>query len=119
MLILIAETDVEPLKKMARALEQAGHRVTAATDGLQAWSALVGAVPPDLLVTRICLGNGKPPGTALGLRAYAHDPPIPVIYIPANPELAQHADPAHGAVLTRPFTVSDLLRTVERVRQPV
>jgi DNA-binding response OmpR family regulator len=112
MRILIVETDLQFLAQMKRGLEQAGHQVTAANDGMGAWDYLTGTDPPDLLVTRLHLGSGSPPGTALGLQAQAHDPPIPVVYIPATAELA---DPEHGAILTKPFTITELVAVANRL----
>jgi DNA-binding response OmpR family regulator len=115
MRLLIAETDLQFLAEMRQALELAGHEVVVAKDGMGAWGYLAGAAPPDLLVTRLHLGKGSPPGTALGLHARAHIPPIPVIYIPAGIEQAKLADPEHGAVLVKPFAVAELVETVRRL----
>jgi CheY-like chemotaxis protein len=115
MRILIAETDLLFLREMKQALEQAGHHVTASNNGMEAWLCLTGTPPPDLVVTRFHLGSGMPPGTALGLHAYASHPRIPVIYIPASAERAEHADPEHGAVLVKPFAVTDLVATVDQL----
>jgi DNA-binding response OmpR family regulator len=116
MRILIAETDLRLLTEMKQALEQAGHNVTASNNGMGAWGYLTSAEPPDLLVTRLRLGAGAPPGTALGLHAQlAHRPPIPVIYIPSDAERAKLADPEHGAVLVKPFALSELVATVHRL----
>jgi DNA-binding response OmpR family regulator len=109
MYVLIAETDLELLAEMRLALEESGHAVTVTTDGMSAWSHLTGRRRPDLLITRLHLESGTPPGTALGLRAQASNPPIPVIYIPANAESAKLADRSHGAVLIKPFSVADLV----------
>jgi CheY-like chemotaxis protein len=113
--ILVAETDLLLLAEMTHALENAGHDVTASTHGMGAWDYLVATPPPDLLVTQIHLGPDMPPGTALGLRAGSHVPPIPVIYIPASIELAKHADPGHGAILVKPFAVLELVEAVNRL----
>lgn len=115
MRILVAETDLPLLAEIGHALEHAGYEVIACSDGMSAWDSLVGAVPPDLVVTRSHLGSGMPPGTALGLHAYSCDPRIPVVYIPASVDLAEHADPAHGAVLMKPFVVSELVAMVNRL----
>ena len=115
MRILIAETDLVLLRRMKQALEQAGHDVTAANDGMGAWGYLASSNPPDLLVTRFRLGSGAPPGTALGLHARSSQPRIPVIYIPASAERAAHADPEHGAILIKPFAVTELVATVHRL----
>jgi DNA-binding response OmpR family regulator len=112
--ILLAETDLLCLREIRQALEQAGHHVTASTDGMGAWGYLVSAAPPDLLVTGLHLGAGMPPGTALGLHAHCCRPRIPVIYIPTSAE-ADYADPEHGAVLVKPFAVADLVATVRRL----
>jgi DNA-binding response OmpR family regulator len=117
MRILLAETDLLFLREMKQALEQAGHLVTESMDGMGAWGYLVGTAPPDLLVTRLHLGAGMPPGTALGLHAYCCRPRIPVIYIPTNAEAA-YADPEHGSILIKPFAVADLVATVHRLLIP-
>jgi DNA-binding response OmpR family regulator len=109
MYVLIAETDLELLADIRLALEESGHAVTVTTDGMSAWSHLVGRRRPDLLITRLHLGSGTPPGTALGLRAQASNPPIPVIYIRAKTERAEYVDRSHGAVLIKPFSVADLV----------
>ena len=114
MRILLAETDLLFLREMKQALEQAGHLVTASLDGMGAWGYLVGTAPPDLVVTRLHLGAGMPPGTALGLHAYWCRPRIPVIYILTNAEAA-YADPEHGAILVKPFAVADLVVTVRQL----
>jgi DNA-binding response OmpR family regulator len=115
MRILIAETDLEFLAEVELALEQAGHDVIVANDGMGAWGCLAGTAPPDLLITRLHLGAGSPPGTALGLHAQSHHPRIPVIYIPADGERAKLVDPAHGAILVKPFPVGDLVATIQKL----
>jgi DNA-binding response OmpR family regulator len=114
MCILVAEPDFLFLREMKQALEQAGHLVTVSMDGMEAWGYLVGTAPPDLVVTRLHLGAGMPPGTALGLHAYWCRPRIPIIYIPTNAEAA-YADPEHGAILVKPFAVADLVVTVRQL----
>jgi CheY-like chemotaxis protein len=113
--ILVAETDLSFLFEMQRALERAGHEVSVADNGMEAWDLLSGPEPPELLVTRFHLGEGQPPGTALGLRAYSGHPRIPVLYIPASTERAMHADPDHGAILVKPFAVAELIAAVDRL----
>jgi DNA-binding response OmpR family regulator len=114
--ILIAETDLQFLGKMKRALEEVGHEVIVSNNGMGAWGYLASSNPPDLLVTRLRLGSGAPPGTALGLHAQlAHHPRIPVIYIPLDAERAKLADPEHGAVLIKPFSVEELVAAVTRL----
>jgi DNA-binding response OmpR family regulator len=115
MRILIAETDLLFLAAMKQALEQSDHDVTTADDGMKAWDYLTGAVRPHLLVTGLRLGQGSPPGTALGLRAQASHPRVPVIYIPATAELARLAEPAHGLILLRPFAVGELIAAVQAI----
>jgi hypothetical protein len=66
---------------------------------MEAWGYLAGTTPPDLLITRLHLGSGAPPGKALGLHARSCDPRIPIIYIPAGAEVGELAVPGHGAVL--------------------
>jgi DNA-binding response OmpR family regulator len=115
MRILIAETDLRFLAEVKLALETAGHEVTAANDGMGAWGYLAGTAPPDLLITRLHLGPGSPPGTALGMHAQSRNPRIPVIYIPADGERAKLVDPDHGAVLVKPFVLGDLVATIQRL----
>lgn len=116
---LIAETDLVFLAETRSAFEKAGHHVTICTDGMQAWDCLVDGSPPDLLVTRLDLGAGTPPGTALGLYARSCDPPVQVIYIPANAERAQLANSDHGAVLVKPFSPAELIQTAHRLLEVV
>jgi DNA-binding response OmpR family regulator len=118
MRILIAETDQEFLGEIKLALEAGGHEVTIANDGMGAWGYLAGIAPPDLLITRLHLGLGSPPGTALGLHAQSCIPRIPVIYIPGNRERAGLVDPDHGAVLIKPFPLGDLVAAIERLLGP-
>ena len=116
MRILVADSDLVFLREMKQGLEQAGYEVIACGDGMGAWGYLAGAAPPDLVVTRLHLGAGMPPGTALGLHAQTRHPRIPVVYIPSSAErAAQHADPQHGAVLVKPFAVTKLIETVDRL----
>ena len=93
MRILVAETDMDLLAEVKRALEAVGHEVIVVADGMGAWGYLASAAPPDLLVTRLHLGAGSPPGTALGMHAQSHIPRIPVIYIPSDAERAKLAEP--------------------------
>lgn len=113
--ILVAETDRDLLAEVKRALEAGGHEVSVANDGMEAWSYLAGDAPPDLLVTRLHLGAGSPPGTALGMRAQSHIPRIPVVYIPSNAERARLVEPDHGAVLVKPFSAAELLATIQQL----
>jgi CheY-like chemotaxis protein len=113
--ILVAETDLSLLAEMKHSLEQAGHDVVVACGSMAAWDYLTGATPPDLLVTRLRFVPGEPPGTALGLHAASSLPRIPVVYIPATLELAEHADPEHGVVLVKPFAVRELVEAVTQL----
>jgi DNA-binding response OmpR family regulator len=117
MRILMAESDLQFLAEMKPALEKAGHKVITASDGWMGWSLLTGPAPPALLITGLHLGTGAPPGTALGLRAHAHRPRIPVVYVPTTPELAKLAHPDHGAVLSRPFVGAHLVALVHRLER--
>jgi DNA-binding response OmpR family regulator len=116
MRILVADCDLAFLHEMKQGLEQAGYEVIVVGDGMGAWGYLAGVAPPDLVVTRLHLGSGMPPGTALGLHAHSRHPRIPVVYIPSSAErAAQHADLEHGAVLVKPFAVTQLIETVDRL----
>jgi DNA-binding response OmpR family regulator len=115
MRILVAETDTQLLAEMQQVLEQAGHEVIVTNDGMGAWGYVAGHSPPDLLITRLQLVRSSPPGTALGLRAQARSPRIPVIYIPSNPERAKLAEAGHGAILIKPFALEELLAAVNRL----
>jgi DNA-binding response OmpR family regulator len=113
--ILVAETDLPLLVEMKHSLEQAGHDVVVACGGMAAWDYLTGATPPDLLVTRLRFKPGEPPGTALGLYAANQRPRLPVVYIPASLDLAEHADPEHGTVLVKPFAMAELVEAVTQL----
>jgi DNA-binding response OmpR family regulator len=113
--ILVAETNLLLLHDMKQALEQIGHEVIVMNDGMKAWVYLTGSTPPDLLVTCIDIGPGTPPGTALGMHARSRQPRIPVIYTPSRIDLAEYADPEHGAVLVKPFAIQDLVEAARHL----
>ena len=116
MRILIADTNETFLAAVALALRRAGHKVLTASNGMQAWDYLLAtAGRPDILITDIHLGVGSPPGSALGLRARAYQPPLPVIYVPSSPDFAAYADLEHGVVLPQPVAVIDVVNAVKRL----
>jgi CheY-like chemotaxis protein len=92
---------------MAIALQQAGCRVTALTNSLDAVNALDAAPSPDLLITRIQFPDGQPHGIALARMAWVKWGDIKVI-ITGRPEFADHAEGV-GTFLPNPVDVTQLV----------
>jgi CheY-like chemotaxis protein len=114
--VLVIEDDATTRELVQLALEDAGYTVTVARDGVAALEVLwaVGVLP-DLIL----LDLGMPLIDGRTFRRMQQGNPqwrtIPVVVMSGNSEV--HAT-AHAvgieAVLLKPFTVSELLATVER-----
>jgi len=113
--ILVAEDDDSMRGFLTRALERAGHEVTAVADGLHA-VPLLGRGAFDLLLADIVMP--KMDGIELARRAERADPAIKIMFITGFAAVA--LNPRNGAqagakVLSKPFHLRDMVDEVDRV----
>ena len=113
--ILLAEDDDDMRRFLARALERAGHEVSAFAEGASAFAELQAAVF-DLLLTDIVMPEMD--GIELARRAAARDPDLKIMFITGFAAVALHPDsqaPKDAKVLSKPFHLKDLVSEVERM----
>jgi two-component system cell cycle response regulator CpdR len=113
--ILLAEDDDDMRRFLARALERAGHEVTAFAEGVSAFEELKAAVF-DLLLTDIVMPEMD--GIELARRAAARDPGLKIMFITGFAAVALHPDsqaPKEAKVLSKPFHLKDLVSEIKRL----
>ncbi|RMD88263.1 MAG: response regulator [Alphaproteobacteria bacterium] len=112
--ILLAEDDEAVRSFVRRALESAGHEVVEVTDGGQALERLA-AERYDLLLSDIVMPVMD--GIALALKVTAERPELPILLMTgfaAEKQRAHNLEALTTEVLSKPFTMDQLLRTVRR-----
>ena len=112
--ILLAEDDESLRSFLARALEKAGHEVTACADGDEAAAALEG--PWDLLLTDIVMPGMD--GIEVARLAGAKRPGAPIMFITgfAAVSLAAAEAAAPGArVLSKPIHLREIVDEIQKV----
>jgi two-component system, cell cycle response regulator CpdR len=102
--ILLAEDDDSLRGFLARALERAGHEVTACADGDEAVTYL--DEPWDLLLTDIVMPGLD--GIEVARRAAARHPGLRIMFITAF-------SPAGAKVLSKPIHLREIVTEVERM----
>jgi CheY-like chemotaxis protein len=114
--VIILLVDDEPLVRLtlAQELRQAGLEVHEAENGDEA-SALIRKLPAafSLLVTDIHM-PGQSDGLQVAALMRSRTPDAPVVYITGRPEAVGHLGPKE-VLLPKPFTPSDLLRTIREL----
>jgi two-component system, cell cycle response regulator CpdR len=113
--ILLAEDDDDMRRFLARALERAGHEVSAFAEGSSAFEELQAAVF-DLLLTDIVMPEMD--GIELARLAAARDPGLKIMFITGFAAVALHPDsqaPKDAKVLSKPFHLKDLVTEIERM----
>ena len=112
--ILLAEDDDSLRGFLARALERAGHEVTACADGEEAVTFL--DEPWDLLLTDIVMPGLD--GIEVARRAAARHPQLRIMFITGFAAVAlaagSHA-PAGAKVLSKPIHLREIVTEVERM----
>lgn len=111
--ILVAEDEESVRAFVARALEHAGHSVTAVVDGLQAVDALH-RERFDLLVTDIVMPNMD--GITLALKATKDWPDMAVLLMTgfaAERQRAHNLEALIHKVISKPFEMRDFLAAVD------
>ena len=116
--ILLAEDDDSLRIFLSRALDKAGHFVTACSQGDEALSRLRQDVY-DLLVTDIVMPELD--GISLAKEAAVIDPELKVMFITGFAAVA--LNPTSGiapgqTVLSKPFHLRDLVRAIDAVLMP-
>jgi two-component system, cell cycle response regulator CpdR len=112
--ILLAEDDDSLRGFLARALERAGHEVTACADGDEAVTYL--DEPWDLLLTDIVMPGLD--GIEVARQAAARHPGLRIMFITGFAAVALNPDskaPRDAKVLSKPFHRRDLVHEVEKL----
>lgn len=111
--VLVAEDEPAVRAFVVRALEHAGHDVTAVDDGQQALEKLA-AARFDLLVTDIVMPNLD--GIALALKASRDWPQMAILLMtgfPAERQRAFNLEALIDRVILKPFSLDQLLAAAE------
>ncbi|WP_137391659.1 cell cycle two-component system response regulator CpdR [Rhodoligotrophos defluvii] len=113
--ILLAEDDGDLRKFLARALERAGHEISAFADGAGAYEELKHD-QFDLLLTDIVMPEMD--GIELARRAAELDPTLKIMFITGFAAVALNPDnkaPKEAKILSKPFHLRDLVSEIERL----
>lgn len=113
--IILAEDDEDMRKFLIKALEKAGHQVTAFGEGSSAFEEIKQSTF-DLLLTDIVMPEMD--GIELARRAAELDPHLKIMFITGFAAVALHPDskaPKDAKVLSKPFHLRDLVAEVDRM----
>ena len=113
--IILAEDDDDMRRFLVKALEKAGHHVTAFGEGASAFEEIKQATF-DLLLTDIVMPEMD--GIELARRAADLDPHLKIMFITGFAAVALHPDskaPKDAKVLSKPFHLRDLVNEVQKM----
>ena len=113
--ISLAEDDDDMRRFLVKALEKAGHHVTAFGEGASAFEEIK-QTTFDLLLTDIVMPEMD--GIELARRAADLDPHLKIMFITGFAAVALHPDskaPKDAKVLSKPFHLRDLVAEVDRM----
>ena len=113
--IILAEDDDDMRRFLVKALEKAGHHVTAFGEGASAFEEIKQATF-DLLLTDIVMPEMD--GIELARRAADLDPHLKIMFITGFAAVALHPDskaPKDAKVLSKPVHLRDLVAEVDRM----
>lgn len=113
--ILLAEDDNDLRRFLVKALEKAGHQVTAFGEGASAYEEIKQAAF-DLLLTDIVMPEMD--GIELARRAAELDPALKIMFITGFAAVALNPDskaPKEAKILSKPFHLRDLVDEVNRL----
>ncbi len=113
--IILAEDDDDMRRFLVKALEKAGHHVTAFGEGASAFEEIKQSTF-DLLLTDIVMPEMD--GIELARRAAELDPHLKIMFITGFAAVALHPDskaPKDAKVLSKPFHLRDLVAEVDRM----
>jgi DNA-binding response OmpR family regulator len=112
--ILLVDDEPHLLDLVAQILEQHGHTVVCANDGVEALElAARGDVAPDLLITDVSMPQLG--GYALCARLRERWPGLPAIVISGFGDTLDAPDGAATLQLAKPFDVSELTAMINRL----
>jgi CheY-like chemotaxis protein len=112
---IILVEDSAPLRYvLGKVLESAGYLVHAFPDYRGVLELLGADSPADLLIVDIGLPTGTPHGIAVAAMARQRMANLPVLFVTAYPEFAEHV-PAGTKVLLKPVSGDVLLDTVTAI----
>src|SRR6185295_16561207 len=117
--ILIVDDDVFYRNLVLWILEDAGFRVTAAEDFTVAIKVLESNERVHMLLADVQMPVGTPNGVTIARMARLRRHKLPIVYMTGfyDPEKLAAIEP-NIAVLRKPFTGQDLLRSVEAALNP-
>ena len=113
--IILAEDDDDMRRFLVKALEKAGHQVTAFGEGASAFEEIK-QTTFDLLLTDIVMPEMD--GIELARRAAELDPHLKIMFITGFAAVALYPDskaPKDAKVLSKPFHLRDLVAEVDRM----
>ena len=113
--ILLAEDDDDLRRFLVKALEKAGHQVTAFGEGASAYEEIK-QTTFDLLLTDIVMPEMD--GIELARRVAELDPALKIMFITGFAAVALNPDskaPKEAKVLSKPFHLRDLVDEVNRL----
>ena len=113
--IILAEDDDDMRRFLVKALEKAGHQVTAFGEGASAFEEIKQATF-DLLLTDIVMPEMD--GIELARRASELDPDIKIMFITGFAAVALNADseaPKNAKVLAKPVHLRELVSEVNKM----
>ncbi len=112
--IMLVEDNPEVAEVAAALLSQLGHRVTTAASADAALSLLEGGAKPDLLFSDIVMA-GRLDGLALARHVRRLWPDMPILLATGYSEAAERMPPGEFPILSKPYQLDDLNRTLGAV----
>lgn len=116
--LLVVEDDADVREGIAEALRSYGNEVRTAGDGVEAASALDGAVTmPDLVILDLLLPRVDGRDVLRAMRSLERSRNVPVVVLSGQiVDAAELAPFDVAAVLLKPVSLDILVATIERVR---
>jgi CheY-like chemotaxis protein len=116
--VLVVDDDPDVLATIADIIEQAGHDVAKAANGLAALAVLDDSEPIDLLLTDVVMPDLN--GFNLARMAHLRWPGLKVLYLTGYHEAAmamvmRETGDRLGKLLTKPITPAELRREIAEV----
>lgn len=113
--VLVAEDEADILDMLCAVLESEGAQVATAHDGGEALALLRSGFQPDAVVTDLMMPGTTGVDLAIELRAQPETIDLPIVAISASPYMLQLVDDDVDARLEKPFSLTDLLDTLEKL----